>query len=61
MGGARATAEALIKRGIEHEQEFDVRAALRCYEVRGICGIYMRMQASAARLSTFDSHLYFSR
>lgn len=33
MGGARATAEALIKKGQEHEREMDVRAALRCYEV----------------------------
>ncbi|BDA42221.1 probable regulator of microtubule dynamics protein 3 [Coccomyxa sp. Obi] len=32
MGGARATAEALIKKGKEHEREMDVRAALRCYE-----------------------------
>lgn len=33
IGGARANAEALIKKGKEYEREMDVRAALRCYEV----------------------------
>ena len=33
-GGPHAKAKALIRKGQEHERELDVRAAVRCYEVR---------------------------
>lgn len=33
MGGPRAAADALIRKGKEHEREMDVRAAVKCYEV----------------------------
>lgn len=33
IGGPRATADALLKKGKDFERNMDVRAALRCYEV----------------------------
>ena len=34
MVGPQASAQALIKKGQEHERELDVRSAVQCYEVQ---------------------------
>lgn len=50
IGGARANAEALIKKGKEYEREMDVRAALRCYEVH-ISNVFVLQDPSWGRHS----------
>lgn len=56
IGGARATAEALIKKGKEYEREMDVRAALRCYEV--ICtAVFLMSTAQRSFLNSKKSDL----
>ena len=56
IGGARATAEALIKKGKEYEREMDVRAALRCYEVH-ISNVFVLQDSSWGR-SKFHGPLH---